>query len=198
MPATEPRLQAAFDAIDARNGQDPNRETTAEGPQPKELLYGRRMSDSLARFAPAASEALQLAARAQHIERWRIPRGDYPKTRPGYLQWRRDLGRFHADTCAHLLEEVGYEAATIERVRSLLMKRNLRQDAEAQTLEDVACLVFLQYYLADFAAGQPKDKVVAIIRKTWNKMSAAGQAAALELDLVPTAKVLVDRALTTG
>ena len=38
-------------------------------PQPAELVYGRRMSATLARMAPAPSEPLRIAARGQHIER---------------------------------------------------------------------------------------------------------------------------------
>ena len=34
----------------------------------------------LERFAPDASEVLRLAARCQHIQRWKIPRADYPMT----------------------------------------------------------------------------------------------------------------------
>lgn len=54
------RFHRALALFDAANAEDPNLD---EG-QPKELLYGRRMSDMIGRFAPDASEAAQLAVRA--------------------------------------------------------------------------------------------------------------------------------------
>ena len=51
---------------DEANAQDPRHEV-CEGHQiPKELLYARRLSQWLQQVAPEASEALRLAARAQH------------------------------------------------------------------------------------------------------------------------------------
>ncbi|MEE8140552.1 MAG: DUF4202 family protein [Alphaproteobacteria bacterium] len=46
-------------------------------PRPAELLYGQRMSARLAVFCPAASEHLRIAARAQHLERWKLPRPQF-------------------------------------------------------------------------------------------------------------------------
>ena len=51
------RLQCALQAIDAANARDP----TDEAGQPAEFLYGRRMSEALAAFAPDASEPLRIA-----------------------------------------------------------------------------------------------------------------------------------------
>ena len=76
------RLQKVFDAIDHANAQDPRSVEVDGKPVPANLIYGQRMSDELARFAPDASDALQIAARGQHIERWIIPRADFPRTRP--------------------------------------------------------------------------------------------------------------------
>ena len=50
------------------------------------------MTGWLERIEPKASEALQLAVRAQHIARWRIARDEYPMGRAGYLAWRKALG----------------------------------------------------------------------------------------------------------
>ena len=50
----------------------------------------------------------------------------------------------------------------------------MRSDAEAQTLEDVACLVFLRYYAENFAAKHPREKVFDILLKTQRKMSPRG------------------------
>ena len=171
--------------IDDANRQDP---CSAVNPEdgtelPAELLYSRRMVERLASFAPDASEALQLAVRAQHIQRWQIPRHEYPMKRAGYLQWRRELGLFHARTCGQLLQQAGYDITFSDRVGELLMKKNRQPDSEAQTLEDVACLVFLEHYLVDFAPKHDTEKLANIIRKTWRKMSPKAQQVAMTISL---------------
>ena len=188
-------LASLLTAIDQRNRQDPRSEEFDGQNYPKELLYGQRMSATLARFKPDASEELQIAARAQHIQRWQIPRADYPPTRPGYLQWRRDLGKFHAQRSAELMTEHGYSQASINTVSALLQKQNIKQNPEAQALEDVICLVFVQYYLADFGANKKPDKLANIIRRTWEKMSAKGQTAVLALDLNPSLQIILNESL---
>ena len=50
--------------------------------------------------SPLSELLLIFAARAQHIHRWEIPRSDYPEGRAGYLKWRTDLGKLHADTAS--------------------------------------------------------------------------------------------------
>jgi len=186
------RFQAAIQQFDAANSQDP---TKIDGVA-AEVLYARRMSQCLSRLCPDASEALQLAARSQHIRRWSIPRSSYPMDRAGYHRWRTELYSFHADTAARILKEVGYDEATIARVRALLRKERLKSDRETQALEDVACLVFLEYYFADFAAKHDEQKVIQILQRTWKKMSARAQTAALELPLAPEARRLIERALS--
>src|SRR5262249_50206672 len=155
MIADNERLMSAIARIDAANAEDPNRERTGGGERPKELVYSERMTAMLARFAPDASAAHRLAARCQHIQRWKIPRADYPMTRAGYHQWRARLRDFHADAVAPLLRESGYDDPMIARVRSLVRKEGLKRDPEAQALEDVVGLVFLESYLADFVAAHP-------------------------------------------
>lgn len=194
------RLAAAFAAFDEANAADPHI-VEAEGESwPKELLYARQMTAWLDRFAPAAPEPLKLAARCQHIRRWEIPRDDYPRDRIGYLKWRTRLKQFHADVAAEVLERAGYEAETIARVASLLKKEHLKRDPDAQTLEDVVCLVFLENWFADFARQHEPDKVVDIVAKTWKKMSPAGREAALGMAhaLPADARALVERAVAGG
>ena len=181
------RFQAATAQIDAANSEDP---------RGKELLYSQRMSAWLDRIDPGASEALRLAARAQHIRRWNIPRSDYPMDRIGYLKWRTTLYKFHADEVSKILRDAGYDQSTIDRVASLVRKERIKTDPEAQTLEDVICLVFLENYFAEFAAAHDEEKVVNILRKTWRKMSPRGQQLALTLTIPPDAKRLLDRALS--
>jgi hypothetical protein len=199
---TEPtqRLQVAFAAFDEVNGADPNRVRDEDREWPKELLYARQMTRWLDRFAPDASEALRLAARCQHIRRWDIPRDAYPRNRVGYLRWRTELKHMHARIAADILAAVGYDEDTIARVQSLLKKERLKSDDEAQTLEDVVCLVFLENWFAEFSKQHEPDKVVDIVAKTWKKMSPAGHRAALALagDLPDDARALVERAVDGG
>ena len=124
----------------------------------------------------------------QHIERWKIPRTDYPMDRIGYLQWRKRLNKFHGEVSGAILRKVGYDDATVARVARLLMKEGLKSDADAQTLEDVVDLVFFQHYLADFVAEHgdyDTAKLADILAKTAKKMSPRGREAALSLIEVP-------------
>jgi hypothetical protein len=185
------QFRSAIAKIDEANSQDPNR----VGGEPGEVVYSRRMSGWLLRLEPSAGEALQLAARAQHIRRWEIPRGKYPITRAGYHQWRTALYSFHADAAEKILREAGYGEEIVARVRSLLRKEKLKRDTEMQTLEDVACLVFLENYFADFAPKHDEEKVIGILRRTWKKMSERGHRAALALELPGEARRLIEKAL---
>jgi hypothetical protein len=188
------KFHAAIAAFDAANAQDP----TQIAGVPAELLYARRMTDWLNRLYPDAGELLHLAARSQHIRRWMIPRSKYPITRAGYHQWRTFLYSFHADTAAEILRQTGYDDTTISRIRSLLKKEKLKADPEMQMLEDVACLVFLESYFADFAMKHDEEKVIGILRRTWKKMSPRAHSAALELNLSPQARQLIEKALKTS
>jgi hypothetical protein len=191
------RFERAIARFDAANAEDPNREPADGREWPKELLYAERMSAMLERFAPDASETLRLAARCQHIQRWKIPRAEYPMDRIGYLQWRKRLNKLHAQLAGEILRDVEYDDATIARVGSLLKKEALKSDREAQALEDVVDLVFLESYLAGFVAahGQYDNaKFLDILGKTAKKMSAGGRAAALTLIDVPAALLPAVRA----
>ena len=171
----------ALARIDAANAEDPNAEDENGAARPRELLYAERMSARLATLLPDASEALRLACRSQHLRRWEIPRASYPMDKKGYYQWRTTLGRFHAETAARILRETGYDAATIARVEAIVRKEKRSSDADTQALEDVAALVFLEHYFAGFAAKHDDDKLVVIVRKTWQKMSPRGHDAAAAL-----------------
>lgn len=190
------RYTAAVEAIDAANREDPNREMVEGAAQPKELVYGRRMSAWLERLRPDAPEALRLACRAQHIRRWEIPRTSFPDTREGYLRWRKRLYGFHAEVVSAILRDLGYDAETIERVAFLVSKKQIKADPDSQTLEDVACLVFLEFHFAQFAADKDEEKLFGILRKTWKKMSPQAHEMALKLELPPSAAELVKKALT--
>ena len=175
-------FQNASAWIDAENAQDPNSEIYQSNSYPKELLYSNRMYERLMDFYPKASEEVQIASKAQHICRWKMPRESYPMDRVGYLKWREDLKKFHAQTTAKILEKAGYSPAFIDRVSFLIEKKLLKKDVETQLLEDVICLVFLEYYFDDFAQKHDREKMKNIILKTWNKMSENGHQEALKIN----------------
>ena len=197
MASTSPtRLQATLDDFDEANRQDPHQAHNEQGEQvPKELLYAQRMSRTLAEFAPDASEALQLAARSQHIRRWERPRESYPMDRPGYLRWRTDLKQFHGEVAAKIMRKHDYNEEIIAEVVALLNKRGLKTNSDTQALEDVICLVFLRHYFADFVQQHPNDKLVTIVTKTWRKMSEAGREAALRLSFSAKEQQIIEQAL---
>ena len=189
------RFARVIAAIDAANARDPNRIEAEGRPEAAELVYGRRMSAVLASVAPEASWHLRIAVRGQHIERWTSPRKNYPEGRVGYLKWRRDLMEFHARRVGEIMAAEGFGADDIARVGSLVRKERLKSDAEAQTLEDVACIVFLAHYLDDFMRKTDEGKLAGILAKTWNKMSPRGHEHALKLALPPRVPDLLQRGL---
>ena len=191
------RYARAVELFDAANAEDPNQD---QG-QPKELLYARRMTEMLERFAPHAPETVRLAVRAQHIRRWTVPRGKYPMTKEGYYAWRTGLYKFHAETAGELMKQAGYDEATIERVKVAVGKKGLKVNPETQMLEDVTDLVFIEHYMLGFAgqhADYSEEKWLEIIRKTWKKMSDGAHAFALsgKLKLPEPLVPLITRAVT--
>ena len=188
------RFDRAIRRFDEENGHDPN----TEAGRTRELLYAERLTDWVLRLSPDAGEALRLAARCQHIRRWQSPRENYAPTRAGYLTWRADLKKFHAEQSGAILREAGYDEATIRRVQALNLKQNFPADAECRVLEDALCLVFLQFQFAALAAKSDDEKMVNALRKSWAKMTDAARAAALKLNFGEHEKKLVERALTSG
>jgi len=191
------RLQKAISLIDKANIQDPNKEVLEGKEYSMEMIYSNRMASWLDRLDSDASEQLQIAARAQHIERWKIPRGKYPRDRDGYRKWRNELMQFHAEKAGDIMLEAGYDENSISRVKSLIKKERFKTDSESQMLEDVVCLVFLENYFSDFSKEHMDDneKINRIIKKTWNKMSDKGRELAMEIDLPSEAKSLILKAL---
>lgn len=173
----------AVSLIDAANNEDPNQVTDENGKTwPKELLYAYRMADALQRYAPEADDVCKLAIRSQHIQRWKSPRDAYPMDRNGYLKWRTDLYKFHANTMGELMAQAGYGAEDVERAKKMVGKKGIKSNPDTQLLEDVVDLVFIEHYMLEFAGKHPEyseDKWIEIIQKTWKKMSAKGQQFAL-------------------
>jgi hypothetical protein len=192
------RFDDAIRGFDDANAEDPVLERVEGEDLPKELVYGRRMSRWLERLAPDAPESVKLAARAQHIRRWEVPRDTYPEGRAGYLKWRTDLHKRHADIAATILQDAGYDDETIGRVRTLLRKRGLKTDPDVQLMEDVICLVFLEHYFHDFAQKHDEEKLISIVQKTWKKMTEKAHEAALQLDYAPEDLAVIQKALQTA
>ena len=199
MIANQHYFNQAIALFDAANAQDPNQD---EG-EPKELLYAQRMTDMIGRFAPDASEVAQLAVRAQHIQRWLVPRSNYPLGKPGYFAWRTGLYRFHAETAGKLMQQAGYAEAMIEQVKSAVSKQGIKTNPDTQMLEDVTSLVFIESYMLGFAgqhAEYTEEKWLDIIRKTWRKMSADAHAFATGggIKLPETLVPLILKAVSEG
>lgn len=197
MSETNGKCAAVIAAIDAANACDPNRIEVDGRSEPAELVYGRRMSETLDRMVTDASEHLRIAARGQHIERWTSPRKTFPEGRAGYLKWRNDLKERHARRLADIMATAGYADADIQRVGALVRKERIKRDPEAQALEDVACVVFLAHYLGDFLAKTTADEIKLgdILAKTWIKMSDRGHEHALTLPLPPSVPRLLQEGL---
>ena len=179
------RFKKAIQLFDEANSNDPHTEISEGKEYPKELLYAMRMTQKLNEFEPNAPIEVQLAVRCQHICRWEISRDSYEMNRNGYLSWRRDLAKFHANKASGILKEVGYDDSIIDKVAFLLQKKQLKRNEETQLLEDVICLVFLEFYFEKFSQKYSEEKLVDILSKTWAKMSDQGHEAALKLNFSP-------------
>ncbi|HEU0010650.1 MAG TPA: DUF4202 domain-containing protein [Verrucomicrobiae bacterium] len=191
----EARFEAALRRFDEENARDPNTELVAGVPRPRELVYAERLSDWVLRLKPDASEALRVAARCQHLCRWMIPRSRYPMDRAGYLRWRTELKKFHAEKAGAILREVGYGAELVGQVQALNLKKDFPRDPDSRVLEDALCLVFLQFQFADLASKTDADKMLNALRKSWQKMTEPARAEALKLPFAPREKALLEQAL---
>jgi len=182
-------LDSTIAAIDEANSHDPN---SFRG-EPLALWQGRSASGWLEKLDPEAGDALQLAVRAHHLRRWELARSDYPEGRAGYLRWRRDNKAHQAESLASLMRSDGWPEATVERTGEILGRTKLRSDAETQSLEDAACLVFLETQFDDMLDQTDHDHLVTIVVKTLKKMSPAAVTLAASIGLTPrTQAVLAD------
>jgi len=196
---TSSRLATVLTAIDKINSEDPNFTSIDGISQPNELLYGQYMTTCLEQYFPHSNELLRIAVRAQHIKRWHLKRTEFAAGKAGYYQWRIEQGKFHAQLTKTLMLENGFDEKEAETTACILRKEKLKTNSDTQTLEDVACLVFLQYYFDAFAAKYTeKDneaKIIRIVQKTWGKMSERGHEIALSLTLPDHLAKLVAKAL---
>ncbi|MDP2329143.1 MAG: DUF4202 domain-containing protein [Reyranella sp.] len=198
MTSPSSRFRAAIAEIDATNAKDPRQDVIAGKPRPREVIYSERMSDCLSRLYPEASEALRLAARAQHICRWQIPRDKYPLGREGYNAWRSACRDHHAALTSAIMRRHGYAEHDIAQVVKIIRKEQLKRDPESQALENVVAVVFVDHYLDEFVAAHKdydEEKLADILRKTLRKMDPVGHAAALGLSLPEPTRRLIGIAL---
>ncbi|XKE45294.1 DUF4202 domain-containing protein [Halomonas organivorans] len=194
MTTTSP-YEKALAGLDALHAEDPRRVEVDGDSRPLELWHAGRMTAWLERLVESPDELVCLAVRGQHLQRWQVPRGDYPEGRVGYLTWRRDQGQRAGERTAEVMREAGYDEASAERVASMIRKQGLGRDAGTQAVEDCACLVFLENYFADFSKQVDHDHLIRIVQKTWKKMSPRAHELALGLPMTAEARALVEEAL---
>lgn len=188
-------LDQTLAALDALHAEDPRRVEVDGEPVPQELWHAGRMSAWLERLHEHPDELMRLAVRGQHLQRWQVPRTDYPEGRVGYLTWRRDQGQRAGETTARLMQEAGYTGEQAERVARMIRKQGLGRDPGAQAVEDCACLVFLENYFGDFSKQIDHDHLIRIVQMTWKKMSPRAHELALGLPMTAEARGLVEEAL---
>lgn len=196
-PRARTPFRECMKVLDELHAEDPQAVVVEGEKVPKELWHSRQMTGWLERLEPSPSELLQLAVRAQHLQRWEVPRSQYPEGRSGYLSWRRDQGKRAGKKVAALMREAGYPESEADRVARMVRKEGFKRDPEIQTVEDCACLVFLENYFSELARQVDRDHMLRIIRKTWPKLSPAAQAQALELPMDPERRKIVEQALST-
>ena len=186
---TQQLLNDILSAILHRHQQDPSGEAT---------LYSKRMIETLFAFQTKPSKTLQIACQAQHIDRWRYPRSQYPADRKGYLQWRSKLYQIHSQILSELLLTFDLEKTFVSKVSNLVAKKKLKTDSEVQIVEDVACLVFIEYYFDSFIEKiNDEQKIISIVQKTWSKMTKqAHQFALNKINHSPIALELIQKALS--
>ena len=189
------RLEKAFSLFDEYNKQSPETLIWQGTEYPTEYFYALKLNEYVRKLKPEAPESLLLASRSQHIGRWEIARKSYPDGRIGYLKWRSDLGKFHAQKASELLVEAGYEESEITRVREIILKQRIKADEDVQTIENALCLVFLEFQFDDLIQKLSEDKMIDILRKTWGKMSEPGREAALAMKYSEVGTSLLQKAL---
>lgn len=197
MPYTpSAQFEQAMARFDELNSKDPNQVDIDGVKEPKELYHAKRTSFWLAELYPEADEATRLAARCQHLCRWEIPRKTYPEGRSAYLKWRTDLKKFHASKSAEVLEDIGYDQETIDAVKTINLKKDLKTNPGSQAVEDALCMVFLETQFESYVGKWEDDKMIKILQKTWSKMSSKAQEAALKLKFNTDAQTLIQKALS--
>lgn len=183
-------LAQSLNRIDRYNADDPNHFNGA----PLAQFQGERAHYWVLYLNPAATPALQLAARAHHLGRWELPRGEFDAGRDGYLRWRRAQKKRHAAVLATLLAE-DVPGPPLDRAIEIVQKKGLGSDPEVQAFEDAVCLTFIETQFLSTADKLGDDnKMVEIVAKTLRKMTPAGHAAAGSIALDERSAGIINRA----
>jgi hypothetical protein len=191
------KIDATIELFDTYNRQDPRKIVFNGNEYPYEYFYALHLYNWVKKLEPEAGDVLLLASRCQHIGRWQIPREKYPIDKIGYLRWRTDLAKFHAEKAGELMLQAELEEETIKAVQRIIQKKQLRTDHEVQVMENALCLVFLQFQYDDFLQKHDDETMIRILQKTWNKMTAPGREAALNLNFNGRGKELIEKALNS-
>lgn len=194
MPEFNP--EPACRRFDEIQKQDPRMVSLSGHDHPREYLHSLKMRDWLEKLRPDAPDALRLAARANALKRWEIPRDAYPRTTTGYHQWRRALRAHHAKIAAEILTKEGAGADLVAAVTDLILMKKFPADPNAQTLEDADCLTFLETKFHDYIPQWDEAKTIRILKGTISKMSPRAVELAKTLALSPDALRLINKALS--
>lgn len=187
MPSALERARAQFDAVHA------------EDPAGEAVRYHATLARWVELLVDTPSEALRLAACAQHLGRWKNPRNAYPGGVAGYKKWRATVALRHAEDAARVLEAIGYDTNTRERVAELITKKRLGRDPEVDAFEDAICLTFLELEGDAFVRKTEREKAVDVVRKTWAKMTERGHTEAAKMipRMTPELRAVVESAIAT-
>jgi hypothetical protein len=191
----EKKIEIAFELFDNYNSKDPKQYSFDGEVYPQELFFALQVHNWIKKLDPNASEPLLLASRCQHLGRWEVPRETYPDGKAGYLNWRSNLAKYHAEKASQILSQIGYDTDTINKVQHIVLKQQLKSDQDVQTMENALCLVFLEFELEDFMTKHDDAKLIRILQKSWGKMSEPGRAAALTLNYSEKGSELIKKAL---
>ncbi len=189
-------IERARKLVDEAHSADPTLDANGN---PAELVYADNMERWVARLVPDAEPLLLLASRCQHLERWSVPRDTFPMDRAGYNAWRRSLYRSQADRARELLLAAGVTESDADLVATWVSKTGLLRNPGTQALEDAACLVFLESEIDDFAARHgeySREKFVTILQRIWRKMSQPARERALDLQVAPLIRSLLQEAVS--
>lgn len=176
--------------------EDPRRVNFQGQDGPRDLLFSQKVVRWIFQVNGDPNETLLLAAWGHTIRRWKLPRGQYPKTTSGYHQWRRAQSALSADETVAILTASGCDSETIRRVRALILKTNFPQDPDSRTLEDADCLAFLEIKLEGYLKEwEEEGKILRILKGTLEKMTPKARSLAMKISYSPEAARLIQASL---
>jgi Domain of unknown function (DUF4202) len=190
------KLTNTLAAIDLLHQGDPKKVTDNGEEIANELLYAQQMTAWLNKLTDNPGEFIKIAVRSQHLCRWELPRDKFEMNRAGYLKWRIEQGKYHAQKASQVMSDNGYDRDSCQVVYEMVRKKNLKSNPDTQLMEDAACLVFLEFQFKDFAQRVSNDeKIIHIVQKTWAKMSPSAHDFALKLSYSDSELALIQQAL---